>query len=787
MNFKKWLVRVCLTIGFLGLAGMAFLYMGFRASLPQLDGRVQSSELRSSVKLERDYRGYATLTADYRNDLSYSTGYLHGQERFFQMDLSRRLAAGELSELFGGIAIKTDMANRLHRFRNRAVEAINALPKDHKELLEKYVAGVNAGLNDLGSKPFEYWLLGVSPKPWSVEDSFLVIYSMFFTLQDSGGGFEWQNHLIKQSLDPALSAFLLPDRTKWDAPIQQDEKPLINTSIPPSSVLPDIQLVKLVSDDDPMPGSNNWAVSGDITRSGAAMLSNDMHLSIRAPSIWYKLRLKLNNGSLDVTGVSLPGTPAIVVGSNGSVAWGFTNSNIDTSDIIKLKLNPQNENQYLTADGYKDFEIYNETINEKGGAPIKFSVKETIWGPVMDLQEGETYVFRWVAHVTGAVNMGLLNMENVKSVQEAQSYAGAMGIPAQNAILADKDGNIGWTIFGMLPRRGDGDYSDIMDWSTGDKDWSGWYSSEEFPKVFDPDNHRLWTANGRVASGTDLEKLGSNRYDLGARAQQIRDDLFALDKDVVEEDLYNIMLDNRAVLLSRWQQQLLTVLKNSGDSAFEQYIREIENWGGKADKNSVGFRLVRDYRRQVYETLMGSITAPCVDFNEKCNYDNATRYWERPLWQLVTEMPDGWLPAGFDNWQFFFEKQAFDAWKPVIVGDEKLEHYTWGEQNRANIKHPLSAAVPLLGLMTDMPMDQQSGDTENMPHISGQFKGQSERIVVSPGFEERAIMNLPAGQSGHPLSPYYGAGHEDWVKGNPTPFLPQETKWTLEFMPLNPN
>ena len=338
MNFKRWLVRICLAIGALGIIGVIIIYVEFRASLPMLDGKVEVVGISSGVILERDIRGHATLISADRNDLSFATGYLHAQERFFQMDLARRLAAGELSELFGPVALGVDRENRVHRFRNRAAVTIDLLPKDHKRMLEQYVLGVNAGMADLGSKPFEYWLLSSKPREWSMEDSVLVIYSMFFTLQDSGGGYEWQNHLIRKTLDPQLADFLLPERTEWDAPIQEDAKPIIEVEIPNSAVIKNRQLSSLARDDQPMLGSNNWAVSGSLTKNGSAMLSNDMHLSIRAPSIWYKLRLKLSDGSLDITGVSLPGTPAIVAGSNGSVAWGFTNSNIDTSDLIELSI-----------------------------------------------------------------------------------------------------------------------------------------------------------------------------------------------------------------------------------------------------------------------------------------------------------------------------------------------------------------------------------------------------------------------------------------------------------------
>ncbi len=225
------------------------------------------------------------------------------------------------------------------------------------------------------------------------------------------------------------------------------------------------------------------------------------------------------------------------------------------------------------------------------------------------------------------------------------------------------------------------------------------------------------------------------------------------------------------------------MLGRADDDAFKPLLAEIENWGGKADKSSIGYRLVREYRGQIFENLMGYVTSACATYNEECNYDLATKQWEEPLWKLITEQPLGWLPNGGNDWQFFFEQQAFEAWEPVMLGEIALDDYTWGSRNVADIAHPLARAVPMLAGFLNMPAEEQSGDSENVPHIAGRTKGQSERMVVSPGHEENGFLDLPAGQSGHPLSPYYGAGHQDWMEGNRTPFLPGATEWTLRFEP----
>lgn len=769
----------------------SWVYMEFRASLPLLEGMLPLSSLEQNTLIERDRNGNATLIAHTRPDLAFVNGFIHAQERFFQMDLSRRRAAGELSALLGAITVPEDKKSRLHRFRSRARAAIALLPSDQKTLLSRYVDGVNQGLAQLGSKPFEYHILRTEPKVWTEEDSFLVMYSMYFALQPDSGGAEWQRHLIEKSLEPELAAFLLPRRTEWDAPLQQDDTLWTPPEIPSADLLNwnlksmDVASADLAYEDSPVPGSNNWAVSGAVTKTGSAILANDMHLGIRAPATWFRLRMKLADGALDINGVSLPGTPLIVAGSNGSVAWGYTNSYIDNSDLINLKINPDNDQQYLTPQGYKNFETFDETIEIKDDKSQQISIRETIWGPVLDLESDHPIAYHWVAHAPEAVNMGLTRMENVKTVKEAMTIASTNGIPAQNAMLADSAGNIGWTIFGTIANRRPGDYSRPGDWSDGNLGWDGFLSADQQPFVYNPENNRLWTANARVMSGADLARTGDGGFDMGARAQQIRDDLMALQGVIHEQDLYTIQLDNRAVLLTRWQQQLLHILKNSTDERLTPFMDPVENWGGRAAASSVGFRLVKEYRLGVFKTLMGALTKQCTDQYETCNYAKATRHWDSPLWQLVESRPEGWLPPEYESWTDFFEQMALKTWNPVVSGEIALSDYTWGDKNRAMIKHPLSGAVPGLAQLTDMPETPQNGDTSDMPHIAGNYNGQSERIVVSPGYEENGFMNIPAGQSAHPLSPYFAAGHEDWLKGIPTSFLPGDKVWALELIPDN--
>jgi len=332
--FLRLLAAVLLAVFVLATVG----WLTFRASLPTLDGAMSLGGLRASASIERDAAGVATITANNRADLAFATGFAHSQDRFFQMDMIRRQAAGELAEVIGEAAIGFDRRFRLHRFRSRARAAVTTQSDNDSAVLRSYADGVNAGLASLDAKPFEYFVLGVDPEPWQPEDTVLVAYAMFVQLNDSRATRDVQRGLAKRILPSAVYAWMYPQGTSWDAPLMGVARAAV------AMPAPDTYSVRHVGDNSPpaaeqsrppLDGSNNWAVHGALTSTGRALVSNDMHLMLRTPNVYYRARLVVNGDvRLDVTGVTLPGSPFVVAGSNGKVAWGFTNSYGDWSDAV---------------------------------------------------------------------------------------------------------------------------------------------------------------------------------------------------------------------------------------------------------------------------------------------------------------------------------------------------------------------------------------------------------------------------------------------------------------------
>jgi penicillin amidase len=798
------LKRTLLSLILLLTLSIFWLYNKVDSALPLLNGKATVFSLQSTTIIDRDSQGIPTIKAKNRHDVAIATGFIHAQERFFQMDLLRRKSAGELARLFGAPALNYDQSIRLHRFRERAKTIIDKLPDSQRLLLKAYTRGVNQGLKSLGAKPFEYLLLQQEPTHWREEDSILTIFSMYVDLQYHDGQRERSLGLMKAIFSADVYAFLNPKGSIWDAaidnsqfqpsPVPKKAWPAASSTLTdskPTAVSANIDNVKYKYQDDEFPGSNSWAISGRISSTGSAIIANDMHLGIRVPNTWFRasFEYRANNIPVKVTGATLPGTPNIVVGSNGHIAWGFTNSYGDYSDIIILNT-IDNTEQYLTPTGAKDFKYHKQHIAVKGEQTREITIKETIWGPVIgENHEGKLLVYRWVAHDKQAVNIKATELELAQTVKQAFFIAAQSGIPAQNMVIGDKEGTIGWTIMGPIPEK-TGDVGETPTYWDNDKNnWRGYLTPDKYPTVINPQNNRLWTANSRVIGGDMLSKIGNGGYALGARAQQIRDNLNSL-KAFNEKALLDIGLDDRALFLTRWKNFLLTKVLHQADLNKHKGFNQVRELLLRDDKlsasiDSTAYRLVRNFRLNTRNLVFSELNNSFKNIDDGYNFRSIRHQIETPLWQMINQQPENFLMRPSQSWSALFnealQQTINDMTKDGANKQQTLVDATWGQQNTSAIKHPLSDAIPFLSMWLDMPSKPLSGDSY-MPKVQGTSFGASQRMVVSPGHEETGIFNMPTSQAGHPWSPYYGKGHSDWEKGSASPFLPGKTKYTLTLL-----
>jgi penicillin amidase len=768
--------------------GAGWFYFRLRASLPRLEGAVAMSGLAAPVKIDRDSLGVPTIRGENRHDVMRALGWLHAQDRFFQIDLLRRHGAGELVELFGKAALPLDRATRIHGFRELAQKVVAGLPAEERAGLEAYAAGVNAGLSALGAAPFEYVLLREKPQPWLPEDSVLVGYAMMLDLQGEGFRYERSLQTLKDVLGANALAFFAPLTTPNDAALDGSTAPLPPI---PGPVVLDLRRVeatpaaggKRVADPLP-PGSNSFALAGRHTANGAALIADDMHLNLALPNTWYRASLEWPGHK--VTGVTLPGVPMMIAGSNGRVAWGFTNANVDTSDLVIVEM-AAGSTQFYTVPNQGPLQRLEErkvTLRVKGGDPVEVSYAWSIWGPIVAVGEKDrSLALRWTAHEVAALNFSLGELEDATNVREAVAVAHRAGIPAQNIVVADAAGDIAWTIAGRLPKRVGFDGRLPVSWVFGDRRWEGLRAPEEIPVDFVADTGRLWTANQRMLGGDALSLLGDGAYDRPARAAQIRDGLAAMEK-AVPKDLLALQLDDRAIFLGRWQKLLLEVLSPEAikTKSSRGELREFAaKWEGRASVESISYGLVRNFHRAVARRVLDPIFANCAE--AYADFDWRRFHYEDAVWTLVHEKPVHLLSTEYRDWNALLLAAADDVSQSLRDEHRPIARATWGGENLLELRHPLSRALPeFLTAWLNAPAVPLPGDID-LPRVQRRAYGASERFVVSPSHEDEGIFEMPGGQSGHPLSPYYLAGHDAWVRGEPTPFLPGTTVHTLTLQP----
>lgn len=796
-----------LALALLVIAAAAGIYTLLHRSLPQLEGESQIKGLQAEVQVERDALGVVTLRAQSRADALRALGFIHAQERYFEMDLARRSAAGELAGLVGAVALPRDRANRAHRLRSRMQAELERGPLEQRQQLQAYVEGVHAGLAALRSRPWAYWLLRAQPEPWREEDSLLAGLAMFFDLQDSQNRRELGLLQLRAHRPDALVDLLSAPGSIYDAPLFGEAL----SAIEPAAIAAALQGPSGSREDqdpdaspnvdsggthsapttEPEPlsvGSNNFAVAGGLTADGRALVADDMHLGLRAPGVWFRVRLiypdpLAPDGQVDATGVSLPGVPALIVGSSGHIAWGFTNSYGDWHDWVEVQFTDDARGSYRTPEGSEPVQVHQELLQVRGGAPETLEVRDTRWGPLLaEGPDGSGLALRWTAHRPGAIDLGMAELLRAGDIEQALDIAQRSGTPTQNFVAGDRHGRIGWTLMGRIPQRiGTCDPLRPLRPLQG-CDWAeNWLPAGRAPRLLDPPSQRLWTANSRVVGLEDLALVGDGGYDLGARQAQIRELLLSREH-FSEVDLLAIQLDDRALFLQPWWQRLrkaLTATEGSSElAALEAATRSLPE---RASTESVSYRAARGFRGLLIEAFSRYLFAPAREALGEEFVEPRLPQIE-PILQAYLNLPADSIPEGWPAPAELQREAALVLARDWRSQGEDFSERSWGERNTSAICHPLASALGPARSLLCMPAHPLPGDN-HMPRVQGAAFGASQRMVVAPGHEAEGVFHMPAGQSGHPLSPFWDAGHEAWVRGDSSPFLPGPSQHLLTLLP----
>ncbi len=540
-------------------------------SFPQIDGEIQAEGLDGPVDIYRDAMGIPHIYAATSHDLFFAQGYVHAQERFWQMDSWRHIGSGELSEMFGKDQVETDAFLRTLGWRKTAEAEWEQLGPESRAILEAYTDGVNAYLKDHTDTALslEYAILGLLSPDYTIE-AWTPIHSltwgkaMAWDLRGNMGE-EIDRAILLKTFTLEQINMLYPDYPE-DHPVIVNEMPVEGKT---SNAAPDVEgfdyaslpldsLVHNASILDPIlgrlgdgVGSNSWAVSGELTDTGMPYLSNDPHLSSQMPSIWFQIGLhcveKSDDCPFEVAGFSFAGVPGVVIGHNDRIAWGFTNTGPDVMDLYIERVNPENSDQYEVNGKWIDFETYEETIDVVGGEPVTISVRSTRHGPVIsevygqlknegDPKDKEFVPFKdrtgvelpdqyvialaWTALTPSTPFEAIWGFDKAQNWEDFRDAASNFHVPAQNLIYADVDGNIGYQMPGDIPIRKNGDGRLPVPGWTDDYEWTGFIPFEELPYAFNPDEGYIVTANNQV-NPRDYPYLITTDWDYGFRASRI--------------------------------------------------------------------------------------------------------------------------------------------------------------------------------------------------------------------------------------------------------------------------
>lgn len=777
-----WLLAIVV----LAAAGtIAYAYFAARSALPQLDGNLSARGLSAPVKVTRDGHGVPAIEAATLEDLFFAQGYVTAQDRLWQMDVMRRFAAGELSEILGEDTLKIDCEQRILGLRAAAKKSLAmATPRD-RSYFDAYARGVNAFIEARGnSLPLEFRILKYRPKPWQAEDSIVIANQMvkdlnFYTFEDS-----LTREKILAKLGPELTADLYVNRSWHDRPPtvmredinenqqnqgdSDDDDDDDDDSGPDNAVTERNRALEVWAPHAPeaVNGSNDWVVSGAHTVTGKPLLSNDMHLGHQMPNLWYEAHLK--SSSLDVAGVTLPGMPYVIVGHNQRIAWGFTNVGPTVTDAFIETFNAQGA--YQTPQGWQQPEHRQEVIHVKGNSDVTVDVTITRHGPIIsELIPGETrqVALRWTLY--DGLRMPFFDVDTAQNWEEFRKAFSQLDAPGQNVVYADVDGNIGYQTTGHIPIRASGDGSLPVSGSDNAHEWTSYIPFDKLPNVYNPPSGVIATANGRITPDGYPYSI-SVEWEAPWRTARIYhvlesgrkfapSDMLALENDVQSE--------NDLFAAERFVYAVDHAAKPSARA--KQAADLMRNWDGRmmasAAAPTIAVRSAQQLTRLLLEPRLGSAPEDPKQQKETLNWKSYA--WEmRTVWlqNVMLHQPKRWLPGKYPSYEELLTA-AVEAAVNTPDAPKDLSSWHWGGVNAVEIEHPILSKIPLLQRWAAPGLKEQSGSGYTVKAVT-RHHGPSERFTANLADLDQSTLNTVTGQGGNFLSPFYMDQWNAWYEGS---------------------
>lgn len=695
-------INLSIAVLLIVLAGAVYWYA--IRPLPETSGDL-AAPVSANATILRDALGVPHIQAANWRDTIFLQGYATAQDRMWQMDALRRLAAGELAEVIGKQALASDEEARRMRLSRIADDAERTMPDADREVLAAYARGVNFYLEThRGRLPVEFTLLNYDPRPWRMRDSILAGLQMYRTLTTT-----WRSEIDKQRMlqkgDREKVEFLFPIRGGGEV----------------------------------QPGSNAWALSGAHTLTGKPILANDPHLDFSIPSTWYMVHLKAPD--LDVTGVSLPGVPAVIIGHNRRIAWGATNLQADVQDLYREQIDPRN-GRYAFQGQIEQARLDRNMIAVKGAKPVELDEWVTRHGPVFLDDENHEYALRWTAAEPRGFEFPFLEIDRAGNWAEFKSALGRFPGPGQNFVYADVDGNIGYHATGRLPIRPAKCLGDIpADGASGQCEWQGFIPFDDLPQSFNPPWGAIVTANQNPFP-VDYKYQYNGDFAPYFRSSEIR---WALQKKekwsahemiTVQKDVYSAFADFLA-------KQMVAAFdkKKNGEREAVDLLR---GWSGQMEKGTAA-PLVVELAYEELQKKMIERAAPGAN--------QGSRPFMAPavIETLLRQRPPGWFSD--------YDDVLLDSLKKgIATGMEeqgsKLSRWDYGQWNELRLLHPVLSQVPLVGKYFNIGPVPMSGSGTTIKQTTRRL-GSSMRMAVDLADLDNSTQNITVGESGQALSRHY--------------------------------
>jgi penicillin G amidase len=774
------------------LGTLGWFYLVARSALPQLDGSLKIAGISSPVKVIRNGQGMPTIEAGSLEDLFFAQGFVTAQDRLWQMDVMRRFAAGEISEILGDEFLPHDREQRILGIRVAARKALEVSSAQDRSSFEAYARGVNAYIESHRDRlPIEFRILRYSPKPWTPEDSHLIAAQMVKDLNHYPYRDALEREKILAKLGPDLTADLFVNKSWHDRPPTVmrpgfDRKPDqdIDDEDPPHGAVggavagrTGTELFDLLadpylagaSDSDPdarfVLGSNNWVVSGAHTISGKPLLSNDMHLGHQMPNLWYEAHLRC--GNFDAVGVTLPGIPYVIVGHNQRIAWGFTNVGPTVEDVYIETFN--SDGQYLTPAGWKAAEHRSEVIHVKGKPDVVVDVALTRHGPIItELIPGENrkLALRWTLY--DGAHDPFFDVDTAQNWEQFRSAFSKFDAPGQNVVFADVDGNIGYQATGKIPIRASGDGSLPENGSDDSHEWTGYIPFDKLPRVYNPSSGIIATANGRITPD-DYPYSISTGWEAPWRTARIYRVLES-GKRFSSADMLALQTDIYSDADRFFAEQFVYAVDHAKKpSARTQQAAEIlRGWDGRMTADSaaptIAYRARAELTRLLLEPKLGVAPADPKQVDPGLSWK--TYDWGMySVWleNVVHHQPQRWLPQGYGSYDDLLAA-AVEAAVSGPEASQDLAAWWWGSFRPVEIQHRILGRVPLLRRWTGPGVQPQSGSGYTVKAVS-RSHGPSERLTVDLSDLDQTTLNLVTGEAGNFLSAHYMDQWKAWYEG----------------------